>query len=97
MAIHILSKKAHDFPLELLLEECSIKIFIDISLKKVYFYQNGTIKPFKELPTSLIDTLINKLLNDPSSLRKLKTLPEEEILEKFTFQIFSTLYNLTPD
>jgi hypothetical protein len=97
MVMLSLNKKIQDFSLELLLEECAIKIFIDISLKKVYFYQSVTIKPFKELPSSFIDTLINKLLNDPTSLRKLKKLPEEEILEKFTFQLFSTLYNLTPD
>lgn len=72
-------------------EDPTVKIYIDASQKKVYFSQNGPIKPFKELPENIMDNLINKLLSDANSLRKLKDLPPNIMLERFAFYHFQTL------
>lgn len=92
MKIDILNTSTHTVSIKEFLDELSIKIYIDITIKKVYFYENGTIKPFKELPKSFIEKLTNSLLEDTVSLRKLKDLPANQMLERFAFQLFSTSF-----
>lgn len=77
-----------------ILEDPTVKIYIDVSQKKVYFSQNGPIKPFTELPENIMDDLINKLLSDANSLRKLKDLPRNIMLERFAFHHFQTLSDI---
>ena len=74
-------------------EDPTVKIYIDASQKKVYFSQNGPIKPFKDLPENIMEDLSNKLLSDANSLRKLKDLPRHIMLERFAFYHFQTLKN----
>lgn len=81
----------------MLLKESQIKIFIDLISKKVYFHENESIKPFNELPKIYTDKLLNKLLKDTTSLRKLKKFPEHQILEKFAFYYFATSYGISLD
>ncbi len=97
MKMNTLNNEKSTMPIKGVLEELSIKIFIDITIKKVYFYQNGAMKPFKELPQIFIEKLINSLLDDTISLRKLKKLPTDQMLERFAFQIFSTSFRNIPD
>ena len=83
--------EAHKLLTKSILEDPTLKIYIDVSQKKVYFTQNGSIKPFKELPENILEDLSNKLLSDANSLRKLKDLPPNMMLERFAFHHFQTL------
>jgi len=74
-------------------EDPTVKIYIDSSQKKVYFSQNGSIKPFKDLPENIMEDLSNKLLSDANSLRKLKDLPRYIMLERFAYYHFQHLTN----
>lgn len=97
MKINALNTTLYDMPIKVFLEEIQIKIFIDLMSKKVYFHENNSIKPFNELPQILTDKLLNKLLKDTTSLRKLKGLPANQILEKFAFYHFATPYGISLD
>ncbi|UOB16611.1 LuxR C-terminal-related transcriptional regulator [Abyssalbus ytuae] len=67
-----------------------IEMFGIRETRKVYFSQNGEIKPLSKLPKELMDQLIEQLLSDNVALRDLKDLTTEKMLEEYAFCLYGT-------
>jgi len=76
---------AHQIPAGLLVGDKRTEIFGCKETKRTFFLTNGKTASFKELPASMKAQLFAELLNDDVAIEDLKSLTQEEAIEKFAF------------